>query len=284
VICPFGKEGSAVREQSDALLKFFIEPVAKEAGYKAVFRTIDDAAPGAINQQFIEELYGADLVVADISGSNPNVFYELALRHSVGKPVIHISDDPSKVPFDIAGQQVIKRHLKPDSNGDQFKKELAKQISKINDGEGHFEGPALTEHPYFKLHPNIAQGENVAKYFKWQLNYTNDLPSKWLKRQEENLQKCIEDFMHDPTQEEKIPKDIRYRENLAEYLQYRTAAGQVVIGDLSYVLNKTTATSSGWANFAIPGTSNTPMSMPVNGIHREDGGGSNRLKAISVYK
>jgi hypothetical protein len=40
-------------------------------------------------------------VIADLSFHNPNVFYELALRHAVRKPIVQISRTADRLPFDI---------------------------------------------------------------------------------------------------------------------------------------------------------------------------------------
>ncbi len=43
----------------------------------------------------------ASIIVADVTGRNPNVFYELGIAHTLGKSVIVITQDKSDVPFDI---------------------------------------------------------------------------------------------------------------------------------------------------------------------------------------
>lgn len=54
----------------------------------------------AINSAFI--------IVADVTGRNPNVFYELGIAHTLGKNVIVITQDKSDVPFDIQGLRFIE--------------------------------------------------------------------------------------------------------------------------------------------------------------------------------
>jgi CheY-like chemotaxis protein len=48
-----------------------------------------------------------ELAIADLTGRNPNVFYELALRHAIGKPVIHLKEYSESIPFDILGIRII---------------------------------------------------------------------------------------------------------------------------------------------------------------------------------
>ena len=63
--------------------------------------------PGSITKQIITEIYSAKLVVANLTNRNPNVMYELALRHSLGKPVIMIAEKGTPLPSDIVMERTI---------------------------------------------------------------------------------------------------------------------------------------------------------------------------------
>ena len=54
-----------------------------------------------ILQDIVEGIYRADVVIADLTGLNPNVFYELGLAHALNKKVIIITQDINELPFDI---------------------------------------------------------------------------------------------------------------------------------------------------------------------------------------
>jgi hypothetical protein len=72
--------------------------------------------PGIITSQIIERVVEDDLVVADLTGANANVFYELALRHAVRKPVLHIIAKDQSIPFDVSMSRAIPYDLAdPDS-------------------------------------------------------------------------------------------------------------------------------------------------------------------------
>src|SRR5262249_53609500 len=66
-----------------------------------VKRADEDTRSGEIVAQIIIDIDRADLVVADVSGLNPNVFYELGVAHTLGKKIIHICDRSTQLPFDI---------------------------------------------------------------------------------------------------------------------------------------------------------------------------------------
>jgi DivIVA domain-containing protein len=64
--------------------------------------------PGRVNPQLIKQLLGARVVIADLTGSNPNVFYELGIVHSFARPVIALADSAKSLPFDAHDERVIE--------------------------------------------------------------------------------------------------------------------------------------------------------------------------------
>ncbi|MCB0879447.1 MAG: hypothetical protein KDC46_10785 [Thermoleophilia bacterium] len=108
-IAPIGEEGSDVRKHSDLILGQIVEPAIEELGLDLrVVRADKLTQPGMISKQIMDHVYGARLVVADLSYHNPNVFYELAIRHSTRLPTVLISRTADRVPFDIADLRVVR--------------------------------------------------------------------------------------------------------------------------------------------------------------------------------
>jgi len=110
VIAPLGNSGSEVRQRSDDLLDLVIRPAVEPLGY-SVLRVDQLSRPGIITQDILSLLIEADLVIADLSDANPNVMYELGVRHSVGRPVILITSEGNRVPFDVAGFRFLEYKL-----------------------------------------------------------------------------------------------------------------------------------------------------------------------------
>lgn len=99
VIAPIDKEGSEQRKHSDMVLESLIRRALEREW--DVIRADQITSPGMISGQVIEHLLHSALVIADLSFHNPNVFYELALRHAVGKPTIHLIRSGDSIPFDL---------------------------------------------------------------------------------------------------------------------------------------------------------------------------------------
>lgn len=78
-----------------------------------------------------KSIRSARFVIAELSGRNPNVFYEVGLAHAIGKPVIILTNNEEDVPFDLKAL----RYLFYDTNdpfwGENLKKRLKKMIENI---------------------------------------------------------------------------------------------------------------------------------------------------------
>src|SRR5947208_2310140 len=83
VISPIDKPDTPIRARADMLLTYIIKRVLEKPEFGYDVRRADEIQqPGLITRQILETVYLADLVVADLTGHNPNVFYELAVRHA----------------------------------------------------------------------------------------------------------------------------------------------------------------------------------------------------------
>lgn len=74
VVSPIGDEGTDVRKNADQLLNHIIRPVCQKCGFEAIRIDQAYAKPDSITQAILDSLYKADLVIADLTGHNPNVF------------------------------------------------------------------------------------------------------------------------------------------------------------------------------------------------------------------
>ncbi|MEQ9504764.1 MAG: hypothetical protein RLO80_00735 [Hyphomonas sp.] len=118
VISPIGAENSEVRRHADTVFSCIILPACiPELGESgAVYfpeRGDHKTAPGKITDQIYEDILEADLIVAVLTGANPNVYYELAIAQSAAKPVILLMEKGFDAPFDIKDQRIIYYDFDP---------------------------------------------------------------------------------------------------------------------------------------------------------------------------
>lgn len=106
-ITPIGSESSEQRKHSDLFLGSIVEPALEQFGLKVIRADAIDK-PGLITKQVIEYLLKSRLVVADLSFHNPNVFYELAIRHATRLPTVQITRKQERIPFDINQNRTIQ--------------------------------------------------------------------------------------------------------------------------------------------------------------------------------
>ena len=140
VIAPIGEEGTEARKRSDQILKHVIEPAVEECGYKAV-RADKIDKPGVITSQVIQHVVEDPLVIADLSGRNPNVFYELAIRHAIRKAFIQLIQKGERIPFDVAGTRTIYVDHRDLDSVAQAKKDIGSQIRSLEKDESQIETP-----------------------------------------------------------------------------------------------------------------------------------------------
>lgn len=106
VIAPIGEHGSDTRRRANNVLRHVIEPAINGLGLLAV-RADQLAEPGSINRQILKHVLTARATVADLTDANPNVYYELAVRHSAGLPVVLIARLDTRLPFDLQTQRTV---------------------------------------------------------------------------------------------------------------------------------------------------------------------------------
>jgi hypothetical protein len=140
VISPIGEAESETRKRSDQVLKHVIVPAVSAMGYKAV-RADQISEPGMITSQVIQHIVEDQLVVADLTERNPNVFYELAIRHAIRKPLVQLIRKGEQIPFDVAGTRTIHVDHRDLDSVEEAKREIQAQIAALEKDSSKLETP-----------------------------------------------------------------------------------------------------------------------------------------------
>ena len=109
-ISPIGEPQSAARENSDTVMKYIIEPVCTACNME-VIRADNEAHGDVITDRIFSHINDDDLCIVDITGANPNVFFEAGYRAANKKPLVFIRREGEPIPFDISGIQVLDYSL-----------------------------------------------------------------------------------------------------------------------------------------------------------------------------
>ena len=129
IVTPIGSENDPIRRHIEGIFEAAIRHALEDKYKLIVAHKIYE--PGSITKQVISEIYNAELVIANLTNRNPNVMYELAFRHSLGKPVIMIAESGTSLPSDIIMERTI--FYQNDAQGViELKKNLEKAENEID--------------------------------------------------------------------------------------------------------------------------------------------------------
>jgi len=158
VVMPFGTKTDADGRpiHFNRVYKDLINPALEAAGFNS-FRADQEQRAGDIRSDMFQELLLADLVLADISIDNPNVWYELGVRHALrSRGVVLISGGRTPKAFDIYTDRKLSYSLRngvpdPDSLEDDIKR-LAEMLSSTRKS---WSGRIVS--PVYTLLPNLEE-------------------------------------------------------------------------------------------------------------------------------
>ena len=106
------------------------KPAIEAAGLSAC-RADDLYRPSAIVTDIWNYTKSSKLILADLSGKNPNVFYELGLAHALAKPAILIAESMDDVPFDLRALRVLEYNKNQPRWGDHLQTRIEKAIREV---------------------------------------------------------------------------------------------------------------------------------------------------------
>jgi hypothetical protein len=110
--------------------KNFLKPAIEQTGLYEVHRS--KPMTGDILKQIIRDLVFSHLVVADLTDSNPNVYWELGVRQSFRHGTVTIAEIGTKLPFDLTRKGTLFYLPKDKSGNDDFLRDFQEAIDKVS--------------------------------------------------------------------------------------------------------------------------------------------------------
>ena len=153
VIAPIGEEDSDTRRQSDQVLRHVIRPAVEPLNYEAAPAN-EIAESGIITNQVMQRILESDLVIADLTDWNPNVFYELAVRHAVLKPFVQIIAKGEKIPFDVAATRTVFFDISSLDGVSEARVEIRKQVENLERDPSNLQTPITIPFEYQRIRQN----------------------------------------------------------------------------------------------------------------------------------
>lgn len=133
-VSPIGDESSPERKRSNQLMNHIINPVVLSLGYDEIVRVDEITDVDSIDSTVINHLTNDGLVIIDMSGHNPNVFYEFGYRQALQLPLIPlIEDSDEKIPFDVSTLRTIHYTLHDLDKVEEVKNKLKQTMNALSD-------------------------------------------------------------------------------------------------------------------------------------------------------
>ena len=131
VIMPFSTTASCHQDTWTDIFENDIRPAAEETGRYECSRSAPKI--GNIITQIFDSLNGAEVVIADLTDQNANVFYELGVRHSRADATVLIAQDLKFVPFDLRSQVTYIYDWKTQAGRAKLRGDIKAALSDIAD-------------------------------------------------------------------------------------------------------------------------------------------------------
>lgn len=150
IITPIGDSNSVIFRKAKGVIESVIRPVLQKNGFNDIKAAYEINISGMITTQIINRIIDDDLVIVNLTGNNPNVMYEMCLRHVVAKPIIHICENGTILPFDIKDSRTI--FYENDMLGvSELKESLKRFLVEIDYEADYSDNPIYTAYKFGNL-------------------------------------------------------------------------------------------------------------------------------------
>ncbi|HKG90067.1 MAG TPA: TRAFs-binding domain-containing protein, partial [Nitrososphaeraceae archaeon] len=189
VLMPFGKkqDNGGLFIDFDSVYYDLIFPAIEETGLKSI-RADEEKVGGIIHKPMFERLILCEYAVVDLTTANPNVFYELGVRHAVRpySTVLLYAEGTKQLPFDIASLRAIPYKLESSGKPDQHSNETVQGTLKNRLIEA--QNPH-TDSPIFQLVEGFPDIQHIkTDVFRERVHYSEEVKKQLAQiRSEKNI-------------------------------------------------------------------------------------------------
>ncbi len=143
VISPIGKQGTEIHTLFKEVLEYVIKAAVKASGYDLqVLRADDIDRAGSFIKDILDSLSSSYVVIADLTNQNPNVFYELGVRHALSPRTILIAQSIDDIPSDLREYRTIVYETSAKGAAD-FATRLKKFLAEMHKEPERADNPVL---------------------------------------------------------------------------------------------------------------------------------------------
>lgn len=153
-----------------------IVPAAKDRGFEC-YRADMGVRPNNIVREVVERIFEADAIVADLSSSSPNVFYELGVAHTIANKTIMICEEGQEIPFDVAAYRIVNYKSSVSGITEKLKDALTESLRNLDECYGTPTNPVQE----VRLFEDDTAKTNVYLVAPYRNERRNDITSSALK-------------------------------------------------------------------------------------------------------
>jgi tetratricopeptide (TPR) repeat protein len=186
VLIPFGKktDASGTQIDFDVVYRDLIVPAVEAAGLSPI-RADEEMFGGIIHKPMYERLILCEYAVADLTTGNPNVFYELGVRHAVRpwRTVLMFAEGGSRLPFDVSGLRALPYRLSGDGrlvDGDRVVSALKERLKAARE--------AVADSPIFQLGEDFPDIDRTkTDVFRDRVRYSQEMKKRLAAARKEGI-------------------------------------------------------------------------------------------------
>jgi len=138
VIMPFSSTKTHTEKEWEDTFQNLFKPTIESLGYSC-YRS--KASVGLILRGIIESIHSSEVILADLTDSKPNVFYELGIAHAMTNSVIMVSQDLSSIPSDLKPYGVIQYDPNTKEGAIEFTRNVSEALQRLHQQDPKPAGP-----------------------------------------------------------------------------------------------------------------------------------------------